>query len=349
MDKTVARGLVKSGDTAVMLYAGELISMIEESRNRIWTAVNSELVSLYWSVGKWLSQKCATAQWGDKTILMISKQLAEIRPDLKGFSRPGLYRMRQFYEYYKDDEFVSPLVRQIDWTHHLIIMARAKSPEERRFYLEKCAMDRCSKRDLERLFDSSFYERLKLGEAAPHSPRTTDSVRAVIPDVYSLEFLDLPKRYREASLRDAIVSSMRDFIMELGGDFTFVGKEYPVKVGKSDFNIDLLFFNRALRCFFAVEVKTDEFEPSYLGQLQGYVAACDMVLNTPQENPAIGLLVCRGKNAPLAKCLLGKIDMPIGVSGYELLRKVPEDFKSQLPTIEEIEAELANMKNGNGV
>ena len=164
-------------------------------------------------------------------------------------------------------------------------------------------------------------------------------------------------------VRDATVSKMetvqieggrtivriRDFIMELGGDFTFVGKEYPVKVGKSDFNIDLLFFNRALRCFFAVEVKTDEFEPSYLGQLQGYVAACDMVLNTPQENPAIGLLVCRGKNAPLAKCLLGKIDMPIGVSGYELLRKVPEDFKSQLPTIEEIEAELANMKNGNGV
>ena len=341
MDKTVARGLVKSGDTAVMLYAGELISMIEESRNRIWTAVNSELVSLYWSVGKWLSQKCATAQWGDKTILMISKQLAEIRPDLKGFSRPGLYRMRQFYEYYKDDEFVSPLVRQIDWTHHLIIMARAKSPEERRFYLEKCAMDRCSKRDLERLFDSSFYERLKLGEAAPHSPRTTDSVRAVIPDVYSLEFLDLPKRYREASLRDAIVSSMRDFIMELGGDFTFVGKEYPVKVGKSDFNIDLLFFNRALRCFFAFELKTRKFRPSDIGQLDFYLEALDRDVRKEGENPSVGVILCADKDNTVVEYALSRSMSPAMVASYQVALPDKELLQKRLRQITDIAMESA--------
>lgn len=253
----------------------ELIAMIEEARVRVWTAVNSELVTLYWSVGRWLSRKCAMAEWGDKTILSVARQIAEKRPDLKGFSRPGLYRMRQFYEYYKDDEFVSPLVRQIDWTHHLIVMARAKSPEERRFYLEKCAAEHCSKRDLERLFDSSFYERHRLGEAAPHSAKASGSIRAAVPDIYALEFLDLPERHREATLRDAIVSNMRDFILELGRDFSFVGKEYPVKVGKCDFNIDLLFFNRVLRCFFAFELKTRKFRPSDIGQLDFYLEALD--------------------------------------------------------------------------
>jgi predicted nuclease of restriction endonuclease-like (RecB) superfamily len=140
----------------------ELVLMIESARNRAWQAVNAELVTLYWNVGKWLSDKCANADWGDKTIKTIAEYIARQRPDLKGFSRPGLYRMRQFYEFYKDDEFVSPLVRQIDWTHHLIIMARAKSPEERRFYVEKCAAEHCSKRNLERLFDSSFYERRRI-------------------------------------------------------------------------------------------------------------------------------------------------------------------------------------------
>ena len=134
--------------------ADELIAMIESARARVWATVNTELVELYWNVGKWLSHKCATAEWGDKTILSVARQIAEKRPDLKGFSRPGLYRMRQFYELYRDDEFVSPLVRQIDWTHHLVIMARAKSPEERRFYIEKCAAEHCPKRNLERLFDT---------------------------------------------------------------------------------------------------------------------------------------------------------------------------------------------------
>ena len=141
-------------------------------------------------------------------------------------------------------------------------MARAKSPQERRFYLEKCACEHLAKRDLERLLDTSFYERHLLGEVAPRSAKASAPVRAAIPDIYALEFLDIPERHHEATLRDAIVSKMRDFILELRRGFTFVGKEYPVKVGESDFNIELLFFNRALRCFFAFEPKTRKFRPS---------------------------------------------------------------------------------------
>ena len=324
--------------------ADELISMVEAARARVWSAVNSELVELYWNVGKWLSRKCETAEWGDKTVLSVARQIAERRPDIKGFSRPGLYRMRQFYEYYKDDESVSPLVRQIDWTHHLIVMARAKSPEERRFYLKKCATEHCSKRDLERLFDSSFYERRRLGEIAPHSAKAIAPVRASVPDMYALEFLDLPERHREATLRDAIVSNMRDFILELGRDFTFVGKEYPVKVGKSDFNIDLLFFNRALRCFFAFELKTRKFRPSDIGQLDFYLEALDRDIRRDGENPSVGVILCTDKDDTVVEYALSRSMSPALVASYQVALPDKMLLQNRLRQITDLALEAKDSK-----
>ena len=314
----------------------ELISMIESARARAWQAVNSELVALYWNVGKWLSDKCAKANWGDKTIRSIAEHIAKKRPDLKGFSRAGLYRMRQFYEFYKEDGIVSPVVRQIDWTHHLIVMARAKSPDERRFYLEKCAAEHCPKRDLERLFDSSFYERHRIGEAAPASALVAQPVRAVVPDVYSLEFLDLPERHRESTLRDAIVSHLRDFILELGKDFTFVGKEYPVKVGKSDFNIDLVFFNRTLRCFFAFELKTRKFRPSDIGQIDFYLEALDRDVRKPDENPSVGVILCTDKDDSVVEYALSRSMSPTMVASYQLVLPNKEILQNRLRQITEL-------------
>ena len=343
--KSVSRRLLPSTTSVadgVAAGVDELISMIEAARVRVWTAVNSELVTLYWSVGKWLSRKCAMAEWGDKTILSVARQIAEKRPDLKGFSRPGLYRMRQFYEYYKDDEFVSPLVRQIDWTHHLIVMARAKSPEERRFYLEKCAAEHCSKRDLERLFDSSFYERHRLGETAPLSAKVSGAIRAAVPDIYALEFLDLPERHREATLRDAIVSNMRDFILELGQDFTFVGKEYSVKVGKSDFNIDLLFFNRVLRCFFAFELKTRKFRPSDIGQLDFYLEALDRDVRRDGENPSVGVILCTDKDDTVVEYALSRSMSPALVASYQVALPDKKLLQNRLRQITDLALEASD-------
>lgn len=322
--------------------ADELITMIETARTKVWAAVNSELVDLYWNVGKWLSQKCAGAEWGDKTILSVARQIAERRPDLKGFSRPGLYRMRQFYELYRDDAFVSPLVRQIDWTHHLVIMARSKSPEERRFYINKCATEHCPKRNLERLFDTSFYERRRIGEAAPSSARVAPAVRATVPDMYALEFLDLPERHREASLRDAIVSNMCDFILELGRDFTFVGKEYPIKVGKSDFNIDLLFFNRALRCFFAFELKTHKFRPADLGQLDFYLEALDRDVRKADENPSVGVILCTDKDDTVVEYALSRSMSPAMVASYQTALPDKMLLQNRLRQITDIALEDVN-------
>ena len=219
------------------------------------------------------------------------------------------------------------------------------------FYVRKTVENGWSRNVLAIEIDSDLYSRQ--GKAVTNFALTmpdpdSDLAQQLTKDPYIFDVQGLAEKYRETELTKAMCDNIVKLLNAMGKGFAFVGREYVVEMAGKEYRIDLLFYCIPLHRYFAVEVKTDEFEPSYLGQLQGYVAACDMVLNTPQENPAIGLLVCRGKNAPLAKYLLGKIDMPIGVSDYELLCKVPDDFKSQLPTIEEIETELANMeRDGN--
>lgn len=244
--------------------------------------------------------------------------------------------------------FVEQLLVQAPWGHHRLIIDKCGDDVAKAlFYVRKTVENGWSRNVLAVEIDGDLYSRQ--GKAVTNFALTmpepdNDLAQQLTKDPYIFEVQGLAEKYRETELTDAMCNNIVKLLNSMGKGFAFVGREYTVEMQGREYRIDLLFYCIPLHRYFAVEVKTDEFEPSYLGQLQGYVAACDMVLNTPQENPAIGLLVCRGKNAPLAKYLLGKIDMPIGVSDYELLRKVPDDFKSQLPTIEEIEAELANME-----
>ena len=244
--------------------------------------------------------------------------------------------------------FVEQLLVQAPWGHHRLIIDKCGDDVAKAlFYVRKTVENGWSRNVLAIEIEGDLYSRQ--GKAVTNFALTmpepdSDLAQQLTKDPYIFEVQGLAEKYRETELTDAMCNNIVKLLNSMGKGFAFVGREYVVEMQEKEYRIDLLFYCIPLHRYFAVEVKTDEFEPSYLGQLQGYVAACDMVLNTPQENPAIGLLVCRGKNAPLAKYLLGKIDMPIGVSDYELLRKVPDDFKSQLPTIEEIEAELANME-----
>lgn len=247
---------------------------------------------------------------------------------------------------------VANKIFQIPWGHHVLIINKCKGDVAKAlFYVRKTVENGWSRNVLAIEIDSDLYSRQ--GKAVTNFALTmpdpdSDLAQQLTKDPYIFDVQGLAEKYRETELTKAMCDNIVKLLNAMGKGFAFVGREYVVEMAGKEYRIDLLFYCIPLHRYFAVEVKTDEFEPSYLGQLQGYVAACDMVLNTPQENPAIGLLVCRGKNAPLAKYLLGKIDMPIGVSDYELLRRVPDDFKSQLPTIEEIETELANMeRDGN--
>lgn len=256
----------------------------------------------------------------------------------------------------KDDASVQRLVAdllvRVPWGHHMLIIDKCKGDVAKAlFYVRKTVENGWSRNVLGIEIDGDLYGRA--GKAVTNFARTmpkpdSDLAQQLTKDPYIFEVQGLAEAYRETELTRAMCDNIVRLLNAMGKGFAFVGREFVVETGGEEYRIDLLFYVIPMHRYFVVEVKNTGFKPEHLGQLQGYVAACDLALNTPQENPAIGLLVCRGKNAPLAQYLLGKIDMPIGVSDYELLRQVPEGFKSQLPTVEELEAELANMERGDG-
>ena len=279
----------------------DLVSMIETHRQNAYRKINEELVSMYYEVGRYLSKKVARENWGSKVIENIAYEVKKLYPNLKGFDKRGLFRMMQFYDTYKDNEIVSPLVTQINWTNNLLILSHKSSIEEKEFYIRLCIKNNYSKRELERQIKSHYYERYLLsnGNALESYEKLIDEddyPNTKLLDINSLEFLDLPNNYKEKDLKNAIVDNMKDFILEIGKDFTFIGKEYRVVVGGIDFYIDLLFYNRNLKCLFAFEQKVDDFKPEYVSKKNFYLEALDRNEKKEEENPSIGVILCSNKN-----------------------------------------------------
>ena len=281
-------------------------------------AVNAELINMYWEVGKYLSSLVENSSFGDKVIDEVAAYIAESNPTIKGFNRRGLYRMKQFYETYKDDEIVTPLVTQISWTNHLLIMSGSKTAEERRFYIELCVKNNYSKRELERQIDSAYYQRYMLSAKKPLHESVPSNVRGNILDSYVLEFLDLPEQYSENNLKKAIIGNLKSFILEFGKDFTFIGEEYRVQVGGQDFYIDLLFYNRALSCLVPIELKIGKFKPEHIGQLNFYLEALDRDVKKPNENPSVGVILCATKDDAVVEYALSRSMSPTMVADYTL-------------------------------
>ena len=273
---------------------------------------------MYWNVGEYLSRLCAGSGFGDKVIDEVAAYIAKSNPGIKGFNRRGLYRMKQFYETYKDDEFVSPLVTQISWTNHLLIMSGSKSAEERHFYMDLCVKEHYSKRELERQMDSAYYERYMLSSKKSMPESVSQDVRGSILDTYVLKFLDLPGQFSEYNLRKAIMENLKRFILEFGRDFTFIGEEYRVQVGGQDFYIDLLFYNRAPSCLVPIELKIGKFKPEHIGQINFYLEALDRDVKRPNENPSVGVILCAGKDDAVVEYALSRSISPTLVSDYTL-------------------------------
>lgn len=238
-----------------LISAAGLIHIIEESRQSALKKVNEELIKMYWKVGEFLSKETERASYGDAYIDEISREIQEAFPGIKGFNRRGLYRMKKFYEIYKDNDIVTPLVTQISWTNHLLIMPGCKTDEEREFYIRLCIKENYSKRQLERQLDSGYYERYMLSKETLLPESVKKLAENPFLDSYVMEFLDLPNEFHENDLRKALIRDMKDFILELGKDFTFIDEEYKVQVGGDDFRINLLFYHRGLQCFVAIELK----------------------------------------------------------------------------------------------
>ena len=297
----------------------EITRLIESARQRAYQAVNTALIELYWQVGAYLSAKIKAAEWGEGVVDQLAQHLASTQPGLKGFTRRNLFRMRQFYEAYPDPQIVSALLTQLPWTHNLIILGRSQRPEEREFYLKMAAQQKWSKRELERQYDTALFERVVLSPAkvSPLVTQIHPEAASVFKDSYLVEFLDLPAAHLESDLQRGLLAQLRQFLLELGRDFCFVGSEYPLQVGKQDFALDLLFFHRGLNCLVAIELKTTRFSPEHLGQLNFYLEALDRDHKKPHENPAIGLLLCASKDDEVVEYALSRSLSPALVAQYQ--------------------------------
>ena len=300
----------------------EIINIIQLHRKNAYRKINEELVTMYYEVGKYLSKKVASGGWGSKTIDNLVITIKTQYPSLKGFNRAGLYRMIQFYETYKDNVIVSPLVTQLSWTNNLLILQGTKTIEEKEFYLRLCIKNNYSKRELNRQIQSHYYERYLLSdgnalESLEPVVGEEDEPNTKLLDVYSLEFLDLPNNYKEKDLKSAIMSNLKDFILEIGKDFSFVGQEYRIQVGGRDFYIDLLFYNRVYSCLVAFELKIGEFEPEYLSKMNFYLEALDRQERKEGENPSVGIILCSSKNETIVEYAQARSNSPTAISTYE--------------------------------
>ena len=323
-----------------LISAAGLIQIIDESRQNALKKVNEELINMYWKVGEFLSREAEQATFGDAYIDGIASEIQEAFPGIKGFNRRGLYRMKQFYETYKDNEIVTPLVTQVSWTNHLLIMSGCKTDEEREFYIRLCIKENYSKRQLERQLDSGYYERYMLSKDVLLPESVKKLGENPFLDSYVMEFLDLPNEYHENDLQKALIRNMKDFILELGKDFTFIDEEYKVQVGGDDFRIDLLFFHRGLQCLVAMELKIGKFKPEYISKMDFYLEALDRQVKKENENPSVGLLLCASKNDEVVEYAMSRTMSPMLVSQYQLQlpdKTILEKKLKQLVNIPQIE------------
>jgi predicted nuclease of restriction endonuclease-like (RecB) superfamily len=302
----------------------DIIQLIKQSRTNAIRAVNAELINLYWNIGEYISKKIEQSQWGDSVVTELANFIQTYEPEIKGFSDKNIWRMKQFYETYKDFPKLSPLVREISWTNNLLIFSRCKTIEEMEFYLKIVKQENYSKRELDRQISASFFERTMIGNSklSPAVRESNNDFSNAFKDSYVFEFLNLPDPHSESDLQRGLVRQMKNFILELGKDFLFIGEEYKLQVGNSDFYIDLLFYHRGLQCLVAFELKADKFKPDHLGQLNFYLEALDRDVKKSNENPSIGVLLCKDKDSEVVEYALSRSLSPTMVSEYKT--KLPD-------------------------
>ena len=296
----------------------ELIEIIERSRNKAFLSLNIGMILMYWEVGAYISDKVKNNDWGRSVVDEFSQFIKINRPEIKGFSSSNVWRMRQYYETYQGNENLAILSREITWSNNIMIMSRAKTDEAREFYLLITKENKYSQRELKRQMDSLIYERTMISNEKNQLFTAKNAGLTVLRDNYTLEFLDVPTIHKETELRKSIVANLRDFILEFGKDFTFVGEEYRVQVGNKDFYIDLLFFSRELSCLVAIDLKITDFEPQFLGKLEFYLEALDRDVKKKNENPSVGLILCASKDDTVVEYALSRSMSPALVADYQL-------------------------------
>jgi predicted nuclease of restriction endonuclease-like (RecB) superfamily len=324
-------------------FLRELKQRIRTAQVRAAVAVNRELILLYWHIGREILNRQERAGWGAKVIDRLAADLHSEFPDIKGFSRTNLLYMRAFAEAWPEESFVQQVVGQIPWGHNLRILDLVKDLQQREWYVRAALQHGWSRNVLVHQIESGLHRRqgraqTNFTETLP--PPQSDLAQQVLKDPYNFDFLNLSEDAREKELEAGLLEHLRKFLLELGVGFAFVGSQYPFEVGGEDFRIDLLFYHYRLRCFVVLDLKMGPFRPEYAGKMNFYLSAIDDLLRHPDDQPSIGIILCKSKNAIIAEYALRDTTKPIGVSGYRATESLPARLKNNLPTIEDLEAEL---------
>lgn len=337
------KDLILSQDYSTFLV--DIKKQIKLSQQKAFTAVNQEMILLYFTIGAMINSKQKELGWGAKVIDRLSADILKEFSDMSGFSPRNLKLMVQFYKEYSSDEIVQPVVAQIPWTHNIILIQKVKDRELRYWYMEQTLQNGWSKDVLSLMIKSEVHKRAgnlvsNFKQILP--PFESDLVQQSFKDPYRFDFLTITEPFREKELENSLIKHMEKFLIELGSGFAFVGRQYKLEVGEDEFYIDLLFYHLKLRCFVVVELKKGKFKPEYSGQVNFYCNAIDSVLAQKDDKPTIGLILCQEKNEIVAEYSLKNMSQPIGISEYQLTEVLPKEFESSLPSIEMIENELKN-------
>ncbi|HLK60763.1 MAG TPA: PDDEXK nuclease domain-containing protein [Chthonomonadaceae bacterium] len=324
-------------------FLREVKERIQAAQVRAALAVNRELTLLYWQIGRDILQRQQEQGWGAKVIDRLAADLRRAFPDMKGFSPRNLKYMRAFAQAYPDEAIVQQLVAQLPWGHQVRILDKVNDTEQRLWYIHAAVQYGWSRSVLEHQIETKLYGRQ--GKALTNFERTlpppqSDLAQQVLKDPYNFDFLTVGKDAEERAIERDLVGHIRDFLLELGVGFSFVGSQVPLEVAGQDFFLDLLFYHLKLRCFVVIELKATDFRPEYAGKMNFYLAAVDDLLRHETDAPTIGMILCKTKLRVMVEYALRNVASPIGVAEYEIMAALPEPLRSSLPTIEQLEAEL---------
>ena len=317
----------------------EVKARIQSAQYAALRAVNKELVSLYWDIGRLIVERQQSAGWGAGVVERLAADLQAAFPGIGGFSAPNLWRMKGFFETYNGAEKLAPLVREIGWSHNLLILSRCKDAQEREFYLRMTRKFGWSKNVLAHQIDNQSYEKSLLGQTnfdQTLTPALRAQAKLAVKDEYTFDFLELGAQHSERELEHALIARIEDFLRAMGGMFAFMGSQWRLEVDGKEHFIDLLLFHRTLRALVAVELKIGEFEPEFVGKMQFYLAALDAQVRQEDENPSIGIILCKEKRRTIVEYALRDARKPIGVATYKITRTLPKGLQDQLPPPEAI-------------
>jgi predicted nuclease of restriction endonuclease-like (RecB) superfamily len=329
------------------LLLADIKERVRSAQYQALRAVNKELVALYWDIGRIISERQMDATHGDAIAARLAEDLRREFPGMAGFSRRNIFYMREFYAIYRDNLKVQPLVAQIGWTHNLIILQRCKDPLEREFYIRMTRKFGWSKNVLIHQIENQSYEKTLLNQTSfdkALTPELRNQAKLAVKDEYLFDFLELAEEHAERELERALVGRVEEFLRAMGGLFTFAGSQFRLEVDDKEYFIDLLLYHRRLKCLVAVELKIGEFEPEFVGKMQFYLAALDDLVRMPDENPSIGIILCKEKRRTIVEYALRDATKPIGVAVYRIVKRLPKELKGELPSPEQIEKLLGDIR-----